>query len=76
MFGTDMNTVREIEAAISRLTFGEVEELLAWIDDYLEGQMDLNEDVKAKLAQSNREIVSGNYRVRISKNQSKKKSRQ
>ena len=59
-----MSTVKEIEAAIPRLTLAEVEEIRAWIDDYLEEQMELNEDVKAKIDQSRREIASGNYITR------------
>jgi len=59
-----MSTVKEIEAAIPRLTLAEVEEIRAWIDDYLEEQMELNEDVKAKIDQSRREIASGNYVTR------------
>ena len=59
-----MTTVKEIEAAIPRLSRAEVEELRAWIEDFLEDQMDLTDEVKAKLDQSRREIDSGNYTTR------------
>jgi hypothetical protein len=54
-----MSTVKEIEAAIPQLTRAEVEELRAWIDDYLENQLELTDEVKTKLDQSRREIAAG-----------------
>ena len=59
-----MTTVKEIEAAIPRLSRAEVEELRAWIDDFLEDQLELTDEVKAKLDQSRREIAGGNYTTR------------
>ncbi|HXS68492.1 MAG TPA: hypothetical protein VN761_06580 [Candidatus Polarisedimenticolia bacterium] len=59
-----VTTVKEIEAAIPRLTRAEVEELRAWIDDFLEDQLELTDEVKAKLDQSRREIAEGNYTTR------------
>lgn len=59
-----MTTVKEIEAAIPRLSRAEVEELRAWIDDFLEDQLEITDEVKAKLDQSRREIASGNYTTR------------
>ena len=56
-----MSTIQEIEAAIPRLTRREVEQLRAWIDDFLEDQLELADDVKAKLDQSRREIAEGRY---------------
>jgi len=44
-----MSTVQEIEAAIPRLTRTEVEELRAWIEDYLEDQLELTDEVTASL---------------------------
>jgi hypothetical protein len=59
-----MNSVQEIEAVIPKLTRAEVEEVRAWIDDFLEDQLELTDDVKAKLDQSRREIAAGNYTTR------------
>jgi hypothetical protein len=59
-----MSSVQEIEAAIPQLSRAEVEEVRAWIDDFLEDQMELNDDVKAKIDQSRREIAEGNYTTR------------
>ncbi|MFO1511453.1 MAG: hypothetical protein U1F83_00825 [Verrucomicrobiota bacterium] len=59
-----MSTVQEIEAAIPRLSRAQVEELRAWIDDFLEDQLELKDEVKAKLDQSRSEIAAGNYTTR------------
>ena len=59
-----MSTVQEIEAVIPKLSRAEVEEVRAWIDDFLEDQLELTDDVKAKLDQSRREIAEGNYTSR------------
>ena len=59
-----MSTVQEIEAVLPKLTRAEIEEVRAWIDDFLEDQLDLTEAVKAKLDQSRREIAAGSYTTR------------
>jgi t-SNARE complex subunit (syntaxin) len=59
-----VSTVKEIQAAISKLSREQVEEIRQWIDDYLEDQLELTDDVKAKLDQSRREIAAGQYTTR------------
>jgi hypothetical protein len=59
-----MSTVQEIEAAIPRLSRAEQEQLRAWFDEFLENQLELTDEVKAKLDQSRGEIAEGNYRTR------------
>ena len=59
-----MSTVQEIEAAIPRLTRAEVESLRQWIEDYLEAQLELTDDTKARLDQSRREIEAGQFTTR------------
>ena len=59
-----MSTVKEIQAAIPKLSLGEIEQIRTWIDHYLEDQLELTEEVKAKLDQSRREIAAGNYTTR------------
>ncbi len=54
-----MSTVKEIQAAIPKLSREEIEEIREWIDDYLEDQLELTNEVKAKLDQSRREIAAG-----------------
>ena len=56
-----MTTVKEIEAAIPRLSRAEVEEFRAWFENFLEDQLELTDEVKAKLDQSRQEIAAGNY---------------
>ena len=56
-----MSTVQEIEAAISRLSRAEIEEIRAWIDIFFENQLELTDEVKAKLDESRREIAAGHY---------------
>jgi hypothetical protein len=57
-------TVREIEAAIPRFSRAETEELRAWTDDSLEDQLELTDELNAKLDQSRREIAAGKYITR------------
>lgn len=59
-----MSTVKEIQAAIPKLSLGEIEQIRTWIDDYLEDQLELKDQVKAKLDQSRREIAAGQYTTR------------
>jgi hypothetical protein len=53
-----MSSVQEIEAVIPKLSRAEVEEVRAWIDDFLEDQLELTDEVKVKLDQSRRELAS------------------
>jgi hypothetical protein len=59
-----VSTVKEIQAAIPKLSLGEIEQIRAWIDDYLEDQLELTDQVKARLDQSRREIAAGQYTTR------------
>ncbi len=59
-----MSTVKEIQAAIPTLSREEIEQIRTWIDDYLEDQLELSDEAKAKLDQSRREIAAGQYTTR------------
>ena len=59
-----MSTVKEIQAAIPTLSREEIEQIRTWIDDYLEDQLELSDEVKAKLDQSRREIAADQYTTR------------
>jgi mRNA-degrading endonuclease RelE of RelBE toxin-antitoxin system len=59
-----MSTVKEIQAAIPKLSREEIEQIRTWINDYLEDQFELTDDVKTKLDQSRREIAAGQYTTR------------
>lgn len=56
-----MSKVTEIQAAIPSLSREEIEQIREWIDDYLEDQLELTDEVKAKLDQSRAEIAAGRY---------------
>jgi len=59
-----MSTVKEIQTAIPNLPREEVEQIRQWIDDYLEDQLELSDEVEAKLDQSRAEITAGRYTTR------------
>jgi t-SNARE complex subunit (syntaxin) len=59
-----MSMVKEIQAALPKLSREEIEQIRTWIDDYLEDQLELTDEVKAKLDQSRREIAAGEYTTR------------
>ena len=59
-----MSTVKEIQAAIPNLSREEIEQIRTWIDDYLEDQLELSDEVKARLDQSRREIAADQYTTR------------
>jgi hypothetical protein len=59
-----MSTVKEIQAAIPNLSREEIEQIRTWIDDYLEDQVELSDEVKARLDQSRREIAASQYTTR------------
>jgi hypothetical protein len=63
-----MSTVQEIEAAIARLSRHEIEEIRAWMDNFLEDQLELNDEVKSQLDQSRRDIAEGNCRENYKQN--------
>ena len=59
-----MSTVQEIQAAIPQLSRSEIEQIRAWIDEYLEDQLELSDEVKSKLDQSRAEIAAGKFTTR------------
>ncbi len=59
-----MSTLKEIEAAIPRLTSQEIAELRAWLDDHFEDSLELTDEVKAELDEARRDIAAGRVRTR------------
>jgi hypothetical protein len=59
-----VSTVQEIKAAIPKLSPDELAELRRWLEDFLEDQLELKDEVAAKLDQSRKEIAAGKYRTR------------
>ena len=59
-----MRTAKEIREAIPKLSREELQQIREWSDDYLEDQLELTDEVKAKLDQSRAEIAAGQYTTR------------
>ena len=59
-----MNTVKEIQAAIPKLSPEDLGKLKEWLEDFFEDQLELKEEVKSALDQSRADIAAGNYRTR------------
>jgi hypothetical protein len=58
------NDVHEIEQAIRTLPRGDVEQLRAWIEDFLEDQLELTDEFKASIERGKQDIADGKVRVR------------
>lgn len=59
-----MSTVKDIESAIQRLSPAEVKELLNWIEDYLEDELEMTDEFKASIERGKQDIAAGRTRVR------------
>ena len=57
-------SVNEIETAIEKLSREELTQLRDWLEDFCEDQLELTDDVKAKLDDAREDIAAGRYRVR------------
>ena len=53
-----MSTIQEIQAAVPSLSQEEVIALKEWLEEYLEDQLELTDEVKAKLDRSRAEIAT------------------
>ena len=58
-----MSNVKEIESAIQTLGRTELQELVAWIENYLEDQMDFTDEFKASIEQGRCDIAEGRVRI-------------
>ncbi len=59
-----MSTVKEIESAIQKLPPTEVKELLDWIQDYLEDELEMTDEFKASIERGKQDLAAGRVRVR------------
>ena len=59
-----MSTVKEIESAIQKLAPNEVKELLEWIQDHLEDELEMTDEFKASIERGKQDIAAGRTRVR------------
>lgn len=60
----NMSTVKEIESAIQKLSPDEMKELLNWIEDYLEDELEMTDEFKASIERGKQDIAAGRTRVR------------
>jgi hypothetical protein len=56
-----MNTVQEIEAAITKLRLEKKEELRDWLEETIEEQLEVSDEFKAKVQRAKREVAAGVY---------------
>jgi ABC-type Zn uptake system ZnuABC Zn-binding protein ZnuA len=57
-------SIREIESAIEELSPQDLVEFRAWFENYCEDNLELTDDVKAKLQQAREDVAAGRYRTR------------
>lgn len=54
-----MSNVQEIESALTHLPLEDLQSVRDWLDDFIEEQMEVSDEFKAKIERANREIASG-----------------
>jgi hypothetical protein len=60
-----MSSVKEIESALAKLTLEEKQAVRDWLEDLIEGQLEVSDEYKAKVQRAKQEIADGVYsRVR------------
>ena len=60
-----MSTVKEIETALTKLPLEEMEAVRDWLDEFIEDQLEVSDEFKAKIQRAKQEIAAGVYsRVR------------
>ncbi len=59
-----MSTLKEIEAAVPKLTLEELVELREWLDEQMEERLELTDKVKSELDEARRDIAEGRVRIR------------
>lgn len=60
-----MSTVKEIELALARLSVQDLLAVRGWLDDFIEDQLEVSDEFKAKIHRAQAEIAQGTHsRVR------------
>jgi hypothetical protein len=59
-----MRTLEQIEADVQKLSQHEQEQLRDWLDNLLEGRLDLTEEFRAEIEAGRKDVREGRYRVR------------
>jgi hypothetical protein len=58
-----MSAVKAILSAITNLSLAEQRAIREWLDDLIEAQLELTDEVKAKLDQARQDIAEGRFRT-------------
>ncbi len=58
-----MSTITEIEAAISRLSLQQAEEVGEWLEQWLEDQRELSPEFAASIERGKADLATGRVRV-------------
>ncbi len=56
-----MSSVKEIESALTRLPLEDLQALRDWLDDFIEDQLEVSEEFRAKIHRAKQEIANGVY---------------
>ena len=54
-----MSTVKEIESALAKLPVQDLQAVRDWLDDFIEDQLDVSNEFKAKIQRAQTEIAKG-----------------
>ena len=54
-----MSTVKEIESALASLRIDDLHVVRDWLDDFIEGQLEVTDEVKTKIQRAKQEIADG-----------------
>jgi len=57
----DMSSVKEIESALTRLSLEDLQAVREWLDDFIEDQLEVSDEFKAKIQRAKLEIADGVY---------------
>lgn len=57
----DMSSVKEIESALTRLSLQDLQAVRDWLEDFIEDQLEVSDEFKAKIQRAKQEIAGGVY---------------
>ncbi len=57
----NMSSVKEIESALARLSLNDLQAVRDWLDDFIEDQLEVSDEFKAKIQRAKQEIAGGVY---------------
>jgi hypothetical protein len=56
-----MSNVEEIESALARLSLPDLQSVRDWLEDFIEDQLEVSDEFKAKIRRAQHEIAEGVY---------------